>query len=187
MKTTTLIFLITTLSMIVIAPTTGAQVSVPNVFNDGTPAVAQQVNENFQSLAKNINDFVNDGVFVKPTVSLYWDANQTDPNPSKNITYTVPAGKRLFVSALSCSMRTPYTFTFRDKVLRLGFVYGGDTGDHLVAVRDGQTVWDLLLSDVRTVHFYDEGTDMRVWGRLASADSSVGGIDCILHGVLRDM
>ena len=37
------------------APVAEAQVSVPNIFTDGTPALASEVNENFQALASAVN------------------------------------------------------------------------------------------------------------------------------------
>lgn len=175
------------IAAITIASTANAQVTVPHQFSAGTPAVAQQVNENFQSLAEGINGFINDGVYVKPTISMYWETSESDPNPNSNITYTVPAGQRLFVNAVSCSMRTPYAPSLRNETLIFGYIRSSDSGDRLVTVMQGQTVWDFLLLDINTMHFYNSGEVLRVWGRRQSPTSAAGGIECVLHGVLRDM
>lgn len=175
------------IAAILIASAANAQVSVPHEFSPGTPALARQVNENFQSLANGINDFINDGVYVKPAISMYWETGESDPNPNSDITYTVPAGQRLFVNAVSCSMRTPYTPSLRNETLIFGYIRSSDSGDRLITVRQGQTVWDFLLLDVQTTHFYNQGEVLRIWGRRQSPTSASGGIECILHGLLRDM
>ncbi|MBU1171509.1 MAG: hypothetical protein KKD44_18295 [Proteobacteria bacterium] len=88
------------------------EVTLPNVFEAGQPAVADEVNDNFNALAEEVNDNAADIITLSKSLPSFADSTELfflnkdiqDSTPWIS-SYTVPEGKRLLVTDITV---TPY-------------------------------------------------------------------------------